>query len=447
MPHIIGLDIGRGTAWACVLPDPIPIDFKQFVQRYKPVRAHADQAGIERIAGLGEIFALEPTGADHWIWVEQLRARNKLVLLVSGVRVRSEAKRRGLLNKSDREDAAVIAAYAATALAEGQSDAFLTIEDSQIRDCFRQLRSINRLKTRLINQLRARLSKELPERMSARAEERDWLHPTPPKLWRTLRDQSPETIGPGLSWYSRELVQLICQLETIEYQSECEAQAQLDRDCYRPYVDVFQRWGIAAKTQIALLSAIYPLENFLVQDGIAYEKVWAIDDDGTERQTGRNRSLSAFKRVLGCGKMRIQSGSKEIFVYTGDREIRAALYGWMDRRVVIGRQLQPLQIFKQFGKPSNWEQWDKGSQMEWLKAYQFKVRFKEALAAERPWNDPDWIARVLAYNPNITEPIARLQLLYEFHPNCLNLEKKKRILKVYPRFCKWLFYDLYRSLK
>lgn len=45
----------------------------------------------------------------------------------------------------------------------------------------------------------------------------------------------------------------------------------------------------------------------------------------------------------------------------------------------------------------------------------------------------------------VSLPIARLQLFYEFAPQCQNLKKTARIWKSYPKFCQWLFQDLYKA--
>jgi transposase len=104
---IVGLDIGRGSAVACIM-EARPVDLPDFIRKYKPAMIAADPAGLAQLLTMGEIFALEPTGKDHRWWANGIEAAGKQILLTPGVRIRNHARGQGVLSKGDKEDAAVI---------------------------------------------------------------------------------------------------------------------------------------------------------------------------------------------------------------------------------------------------------------------------------------------------------------------------------------------------
>lgn len=449
---VVGLDIGRGSCFACVMPT-IPPDFKRFVERYKPIRAKADPEGLQTIAALGDIFAMEPTGSDHRIWSDYLIEQGKLVLFVSGVRIRNEARRRGLMNKSDREDAPTIAIYTFNALQQSDMSAFMKWEQSEIRDNFRMLRSIGRSRVRLINILRARLMRTDPELALKQLQDRAWTTNKIPQLWRTVAQEDDSPIN-------RKISNLIIEIESLEAHIERELEAELRAKRLSWCEPVFERWELPQRTRAAILCAIDPFDQFL-EGGKRnrYKKAMA-DAEGEEYRTGRDASLAAFKRALGCGMMRIQSGNKEMEVRTGDKEVTTAVYSYLEMMVVTRRQPSAKRLFLKLGKPADSDNWTKRQRKEWIKAHSFRETLEpaikeleltdwhrrnqitECLGHQTPYQ---WIWEKAADYSGTSIPIARLQLFYEFAPQCQNLKKVARIWKTYSKFCEWLFKELYRA--
>lgn len=447
---VVGLDIGRGNCYACIM-EGLPSDFKRFVERYKPIRAKANPQGLETIAELGDIFAMEPTGSDHRIWADYLTAQGKLVLFVSGVRIRNEAKRRGLMNKSDREDAPTIAIYTLSALAAGDEAAFLKWEQSELRDHFRMLRSIGKSRVRLINILRARLMRSAPEQALKKTQDRSWKSSQSSPLWQAVAADSQDAINAKIS-------NLIIQIEALEAEIETELETQTEQLSW--HSPVFEEWGITQRTKMAILAAIDPFDRFLENgERNRYKKTMA-DEDGEEYRTGRDASLAAFKRSLGCGMTRVQSGNRDIEVRTGDKEIAAAIYSYLEMVVVTRRQPSAVRLFAKLGKPDEADNWSKRQRKEWIKEHSLRATLAETISQLEPtdWHQRNQIKECLPYQSPYQEiwkqaadysgmsiPIARLQLFYEFAPQCQNMKKVGRIWKTYPKFCEWLFEDLYRA--
>jgi len=453
---IVGIDIGSASVVACVFPGSTD-DLLSFSRKYKPIKADATVEGIEAISSLGDIFALEPTGSYHRVWAENLEARGKTVVFCSGTRIRNYARTHGILDKSDRTDAAVIAAYAHYHIQGDNPKAFIELPKDDLRERYTSLKSLPRVRQGLINRLRARLAYELPERAKATAAERPWMESRPSALWREIageevlggkkrQERNSKTIGRGLSWIGQEIAKIICECERLESRIEREIHELMEDPLIARYSPVFEAWGISERSQAAIVSVIHPIEQFLGSDGRRIvERVWG---DGNER-TKRDRSLKAFQRAMAFGRTRIQSGDSLKWVSTGDKEVRASMVSFLEFKIAIRRSVNQARLFEFFGKPEEWEDWNKKQRDRWKDDRSFQAltepKLKGAITAKpngyKPWKDTTLIQFVMDYN-GASEPFARLQLFYEYAPQCQNLVKKRRILKCFPLFIRWLFADL-----
>jgi transposase len=452
MATVVGLDIGSSSTYACVLSE-MPPDLMTHIRKYKPTIAPPTREGIATIAALGDVFILEPTGAYHRIWAENLTKQGKTVLYAPGIRTRNFARMHGILDKSDRTDAVICAAYGL--FHKGNPSAFVNPPAGILREGYLLLRGIPKSKTALINRLRGRLSYELPERAKTTAKDRDWLEEAPPALWREIAGEETRysknkkeihaaTIGRGISETSQKLAKFICELDRLEVEIETELEAELSQ--MGAYRKVFEDWGITPRTQVTILSAIHPIEQFLDSNGkVIVERVFS--EKSSRGQTKRNRSLKAFKRAIACGKIRIQSGDSFKQVSTGDRNVKSSIYSFLDTKVVILRQPPARSLFIKYGKPDDWEKQGKKQQQAWLSRHSFRAVIEPEVKTIAPWKEPEVIQKVCEYNgakPNI----AKLQLFYEFAPICQNLPKFRRLAaKVFPRFVEWLFYDLVKECR
>lgn len=443
---VIGLDISRGSATCCVLHE-LPKNLLEFARNYSPLVVSADASGIRHLLSLGDVFILEPTGSYHRIFSESLIAQGKQVYFVPGRRIRAFAINNGILNKKDKEDAAVIASYGFYNLERGNLAAFIPAKTFQLRELWMNLKMLVRDRVTLINQVRGNLAYELPELAAATATNRTWCNPNPPALWRRLaEDSAPESIGRGLSLLTRQLTKQICQFERMEYELERLLRQILISDELSPYREVFNHWDIPPKTQCAILAAIYPIEQFFEDGKPKRDRVQS--DSG--KKSVRHRSLKSFQRALGLGRMSIQSGKTHRQVATGDPEIRSALYQFLLTKVVIRRQPTIKTLRLKFPELEAMPVGlSKKEQAKCLAPYLFPGQLdrwiKDYNAHVAPWENPQVIQRVAEYSQS-TEAIAALQIYYEKSPTCLNLPAKARIAKLMPRLARGLFRDLVKRL-
>lgn len=447
---VVGLDIGRGNCTACPLTE-LPQDLLRFARKYKPYKFSANAEDIDQLASLGDIFIMEPTGADYHLWMEELQQRNTVVLLATGSRVRNLARQHGLLNKTDKDDAAAIAYYGLQALIAGQDSAFIQPPSGQIRERYLALKALKRQETNLINILRARLVRESPKLAIAKDRKRLWGNEIPGSLWRKVAGEpvrgysGEQDIGRGISDVSKAIAGTICNLERIQASLEGELDELLAESAFERYQTVFKQWEIEPLTQSAILSAIYPFERFLGPDGKRIRERVPSTGASKHSSTVRDRSLKSFMRAIGCGQKIVQSGKSEFRVMTGDKTIRAALYAYLEYTVLVNREPNPFRLWQKHGKPSEWDQWTKKQKDQWLESHSVKTLLPDWIgelgSPKEPWLNPEVINKVSAYN-GWNHKVVELQIYYLTSPTCTNLKKDECMMKVFSRFCRLLYRDL-----
>lgn len=453
--RIVGLDCGRGNVHACVINSPIQ-NLKEYARSYKPLIFQANRADLEQLASVGDVFAIEPTGADHRIFADFLKRQGKTVLLCKGERIRSHARSKGLTNKKDREDAAAIADYCWRGLfnQDEQPNAFISLSGETIRENYHALRSLDRARSPMINQLWARLAYEFPEFLHTdngtrrRFSPRAWCKPEPPKGLRWIAReieypsfdaQLADTIGRGLSQETITLAESLCGLE----RRKCSTELELERNLaeIEPwYHKAFDQWGLSSLLKAAFLCSCYPFEKFLGEDGKPiHEYVPASSPDAKNDHTFRDRSLKRFMLQMGMGRVIAESGkSKGEWVMGGSKDTRCALYLFVKSCVqftvsrskpVRGRS-EPEADYKK--RIKDWQPFK-----EWLPDIADDLRVKKI----DPWNN-DAIVNAVVERNKVLPKIAKLQIYYQISPTCQNLRDEQRIMKVSSRFCR----DLYREL-
>jgi hypothetical protein len=425
---IVGLDAGRGSVVCCAIDSPIS-KLKLYARTYKPQIFKANYADLSKLLELGEIFAIEPTGADHRVFCEWLRRHDRRVLLVRGDRIRAHATNHGLLNKTDREDAAAIADYTARALTspDDYPAAFIDPPSLAIGELVDAIASNNKLLTATYCQLWARLAFEFPERLASKPSARGWQR-EPPTFWAWLAGESvqshlqrrfddaiAQSIGRGLSEATRDLARSLVILERSCLKLENQIDGLFSK-IPSWYHTVFDLWAIAPRTRSALLAEIYPFDKFLGTDGYPIrDRVAANNKSG---RSYRDRSLKKFQLQLGLGQVISQSGtSKGKKVMGGSQQARRAIYLWVKSSVFIGRDR---------GYPA-------GSFVELAKS----------LAGDRPWENTDHCAAIAERN-HTTERVASLQIYAVRSPTCQNAHGDLVALKIASRFARLLFKDLLR---
>jgi hypothetical protein len=442
---IVGLDVGRGSAVACVL-DGLPKDLAAFIRTYKPVTFKTCLEDLEKLVSLGDIFALEPTGKDHRWWQQQLESRGKTVFLCAGVRVRNYARNHGISSKGDKEDAAAIACFCLHNLETGNLRAFQKSAGSEIQDLRRELLNCQCQRTRIICQLKSRLATEAPEHCKLKATERPWGCESRSN-WRKLAEVE------GLSWQSLEDIEQIIYWDNRECRTENQISELLATEEFQLYHQRLSEWEFSERLLTPIIAAVHPIEQFLSEDG---RRIIERQHTLKGSRSKLDRSLRGLHRALGYGRLKIQSGDSWKWARTGDRTILSALYIWLEMKVVIRRtpsrsRLATLYDAPDFAKltPKARKEWiDKHNFRSFCVATQPQCEAVRPLNKQRqrvgyqPWKDQALIESVCNYSL-CNRRVAELQLFYEF--GFFEIGKHERILKVLPYFIRLLANDLFYS--
>lgn len=343
---IAGCDCGKNSLYVCVI-DEIPSDLKRFVRSYKPTIYQANAADMEEFISLDvDLYVLEPTGSYSYIWIDNLKKAGKAFRLVSPRRVRHFCEYQGVTNKADKPDAAAIAAY--TYENFSNPTAFLGLERLRIRELYLQASATTRNKNPVENRLGQRLAHEFPEYVKTYEQSfRGFLESVPHPLrflaGEELTDNYAKsrekllvkTIGSGLSNHSQALARQLCEFERIGLAIDEELHAEMSRVEFEKYHKVFDPYQIPPRVKAAILSRIYPFEDFL-KDGKPIKEY--IHGEKSRRKSGmtkRDRSEGAFKLSLGIGQERHQSGGKDSFRQSGAKYSRTAIWQYIKTVVVI----------------------------------------------------------------------------------------------------------------
>ncbi|MGB3495317.1 MAG: transposase [Elainellaceae cyanobacterium] len=459
MTRVVGLDVSRGEVTCCVLEEQ-PEDLLEFARSYRPVKIKSTNA--QQLIELGDVFILEPTGSDHRIFAEVLQKANKPVIGVTGTRVRGFAKNAGILNKSDREDAAVIASYGLQHLRKKNAKAFISITASELREHYLALQALKKQRVALVNQIRARLTYECPELHDTNFKSRLWGESKIPRLWRVVADRHipdkkgvlvpDETVGRGLGAITKQMAEQVCNLESLAYAIECECETIMQSDRFAIYREVFKKWGIPSHTSLAILAAIYPIQQFLEEDGRQrYKRVYASEKSKHNRTT-RNRSLKQFKRAIGAGLMWIQSGKKEFWAPTGDKAIRSSLYNYLEAIITIRSSPTTRLLCSRYpelrGKLDQIS--SKKKQKQLIKeSYSLDAVIEKYLPqckTKTPWREEVLVKPAVEFT-EMSDRITEMQLFYRIAPQCQNRCKTEKLMKVYPRFVTGIYRDLVKSFQ
>lgn len=344
---IIGLDIGRGSAVLCCL-DELPANIKKYYKNLKNskgfLKLPTTKHGLEKFLALKpDGIVLEPTG--HWyshFWVTAARANNIKVYWLGHCDLDSQRKYYGFPNKRDEEDALCLAAsYFDNRLMNEQGHKrFLNHYYDQdkiveIRELFLQKEQLQKLRTGLIAQLRQRLAYEFPEAHKQKLTISVIRGFTPIIGW--LADIHADTraenkyklsvvhdLGIEISDYTRSHSKAIIDLELRLGKHYDFLVAAIDREEFKPYLRVFNRFGFGLDNQVLLLYHCYPFEKFLV-DGKPWVERELTDNNKWQK---RDRSLRKFQAFMGLSFKYRQSGDKKSRKFHGSSLIRSHLYIW-----------------------------------------------------------------------------------------------------------------------
>lgn len=343
---IAGCDCGKSSLYVCVMTE-LPSDLKRFVRSHKTRIYQATAVDMAEFLLLDvDLYVLEPTGAYSYIWIDNLEKAGKAYRLVSSRRVRHYCEYQGVINKADKPDAAAIAAYSYQNFLSPH--AFLGLERLRIRELYLQAASTSRSKNPIENRLGQRLAHEFPEYVKTyETVHRNFLEPVPfpfrfiageelTDSYRNRRNKLlTESIGSGLSEHTRALARQLCEFEKIGLALDEELNAEMMLPEFERYHKIFEPYQVPPRVKAAILSRIYPFEDFL-RDGKPIKEY--IQGEHTRRKSGmtkRDRSEGEFKLSLGIGQERHQSGGKDTFKKSGAKYARTAIWQYIKITIVI----------------------------------------------------------------------------------------------------------------
>lgn len=343
---IAGIDVSRGSITIIVLSQ-IPDDFKKVSRQAIKLKATKD--GIEKLLSLDfDCAVLEPSGMHYSrIWVHHLQKAGKELRWVNHQEIANYRKSWRVSNKNDQLDAIALACYGLERY--HRPSHFIQPERETLRSLWLQLKHLNRAKNPIVNRLRQQLSAEFPE-VCEKDANRGWLVENPAGLWRFIAEEKPSvkwqkeldnSIGIGVSEFSRGLARQICEIERQEFQIEEKVAKELEAEKYAPYLKVFEDYAFGARVTAIVLSEIYPFERFL-KDGRQINEY--IDTTNSRRRC--NRSLAAFKLSCGLGMVQYQSGDSQGWKAGGNSDVRMALWQWCKIAIVMNPDLELPKIVK-----------------------------------------------------------------------------------------------------
>ncbi len=337
MTRIVGLDVSKSSVSCCLLEEK-PRNPREFYYEYPFKKFQSDKFGLLALMALRpEVAILEPTGVNYSkFWTEHLSRAGVEVRFVGHKELRSYRENHlGLPDKDDDADSLALACYQ---FDYGKDlSRFVRVRDrliSRTREAVLRLSHLNRIQSPIINRIRQDLAWQFPEvalvrsiRCSGRV----------PLLWGWLAGQRESkkydriyatTAGLGLTDSVRFHAQRICSLQAEEQILEDELAEILIDERFTRYRDIFANFQFGERLQAVILSQIYPLENFLGEDGKPEIKIRKGRKSG--KPTKRHLSLRRFQKALGVAPSQESSGDiSKSKVSGGSALCRRALWQWV----------------------------------------------------------------------------------------------------------------------
>jgi transposase len=285
-----------------------------------------------------EIALLEPTGVNYSkFWVEHLTRAGVEIRLVGHKELRNYRENHlGLPDKDDDADSLSLACYQFDY--GNELSRFVRVRDrviSRMREMVLRLNHLNRIQSPIINRIRQDLAWQFPE--VALTHSRRGNSGKVPLLWGWLAGERESnkydriyatTAGIGLTDSVRFHAQRICSLQREEQLIEDELTELLKEERFGDYLQVFQAFNFGDRMQAVILSQIFPLENFLGQDGKPEIKIRKGRKSGNP--TKRHLSLRRFQKALGVAPSQESSGDiSKSKVSGGSALCRRSLWQWV----------------------------------------------------------------------------------------------------------------------
>lgn len=369
MTRIVGLDVSKSSVSCCLLNEK-PSNPREF---YYECRFYKFETTVTGLAGLmllrPEIAILEPTGMNYSkFWVQHLTRAGVEVRFVGHKQLRNYRENHlGLPDKDDDADSLALACYEFDY--GNDLSRFVQVRDraiSRMRELVLRLNHLNRIQSPIINRARQDLAWQFPE--VALVVSKRGVSGKVPLLWGWLAGERTsvrydglysQTAGLGLTDSVRFHSQRICSLQREEQMLEDELVETLKDSRFEKYIQVFQEFNFGDRLQAVILSQVFPLENFLGEDGKPIIKIRKGRKSGNP--TKRHLSLRKFQKALGLAPSQESSGDiSKSKVSGGSALCRRALWQWVFSCVEPSRRRtnprlkelgEFLDIEKESGKP------------------------------------------------------------------------------------------------
>jgi len=338
MVRIVGIDVSKSSISCCLLTEK-PTNPREFYYECRFYKFETNQAGLTGLMLLRpEIAILEPTGINYSrFWVEHLTRAGVEVRFVGHKQLRNYRENHlGLPDKDDDADSLAIACYQFDY--GNDLSRFVQVRDhliSRMREVVLRLNHLSRIQSPIINRVRQDLAWQFPEVALVKSVRGD--SGKVPLLWGWLAGERSskkydklysQTAGLGLTDSVKFHARRICSLQTEEQLIEDELTVILADKRFAAYREVFQRFNFGDRLQAIILSQIFPLENYLGEDGKPIIKIRKGRKSG--QPTKRHLSLRKFQKALGVAPSQESSGDiAKSKVSGGSALCRRALWQWV----------------------------------------------------------------------------------------------------------------------
>lgn len=337
MPRICGIDICKLSVVACVLEER-PTEPRQSIYDETFYEFRADVSGLQGLMALApDIAVMEPTGVKYAkMWGTQLARMGVDVRLVGNDKLRYYALHSlQFEDKNDDYDAYALACYGFDYL--NSERRFLQERDRvivRIRQLVLRLAHLNRVQSPIINNMRQDLAWQFPEIAGRQVQRRancvpifyTWL--AGEKKDKRYEEQYQNSAGLGLTDTVVAHAKRLCDLQREEMRIEAELSELMKDERFKPYREVFAKFGFGKRVEAMILSQIFPIESYMGEDGLPEVKMRKGRNSG--KPTARHLSRRRFQKALGVAPSENSSGDKLGGGVVGGSDLcRVALWQWV----------------------------------------------------------------------------------------------------------------------
>lgn len=358
---VVGLDVCRSSVVCCQLFEKPSEPRDYYDDEAEFATCHANASGITRLLELTQgndrvVAVMEPTGVNYsQLWGTHLARAGVEVWLVGHTQLASYRESLDIEDKTDELDAFALACYWFDYNQNPRR--FVQVRRGaivRIRQIVLRLAHLNRVQSPIICRLRQDLQWQFPEAANVKSKR---CSTKSPLLWGWIAGERKsvkydnlyaQTVGSGLQPGAIAHAQRLCDLSREEWDLEQELRQLTNRPEFAPYLRVFARFQIGQRVAALLLSQIYPLENYLGNDGKPIVIIRKGKRSG--KPTKRHKSRRRFEKALGCAPREHSSGtSKRNSVVGGSDLCRIGLWQWFFTAIEV-RSKRKTPITRELGK-------------------------------------------------------------------------------------------------